>query len=258
MARVIIKAKILFCNQYSVIKLILIFWRYASGRVTKQENYNDLCGLWPCFRPFYPLSGTAFQQVYAGNAGLCAVSNPQAVRSVSRAKRAGNPEYRRLMTRYRMRASAGESLRRAISYLAAERFSDVYIVWYLGLIWTLLLLTEIDNRMMLLPDILTVPLLIAGFAYSVFVSQWVIPAGKRARRRNRLYAAGGCQRVSGLEKQGRFRGRRHQTAGGSGRLAGYGAGNIYDDFGQRAVCAVCAGHGGCGSALSGRRLRLPQ
>lgn len=64
----------------------------------------------------------------------------------------------------------------AISYLAAERFSDVYIVWYLGLIWTLLLLTEIDNRMMLLPDILTVPLLIAGFAYSVFVSQWVIPA----------------------------------------------------------------------------------
>ena len=28
----------------------------------------------------------------------------------------------------------------------------------------------------LLPDILTVPLLIAGFAYSVFVSQWVIPA----------------------------------------------------------------------------------
>ena len=78
MARVIIKAKILFCNQYSVIKLILIFWRYASGRVTKQENYNDLCGLRPCFRPFYPLSGTAFQQVYAGNAGLCAVSNPQA------------------------------------------------------------------------------------------------------------------------------------------------------------------------------------
>ena len=89
------------------------------------------------------------------------------VRSVSRAKRAGNPEYRRLMTRYRMRS---------ISYLAAERFSDIYIVWYLGLIWTLLLLTEIDNRMMLLPDILTVPLLIAGFAYSVFVSQWVIPA----------------------------------------------------------------------------------
>lgn len=75
-----------------------------------------------------------------------------------------------------LRSIAGESLPRAISYLAAERFSDIYIVWYLGLIWTLLLLTEIDNRMMLLPDILTVPLLIAGFAYSVFVSQWVIPA----------------------------------------------------------------------------------
>ena len=91
------------------------------------------------------------------------------VRSVSRAKRAGNPEYRRLMTRYRMRSIGWGIVAAAISYLAAERFSDIYIVWYLGLIWTLLLLTEIDNRMMLLPDILTVPLLIAGFAYSVFV-----------------------------------------------------------------------------------------
>ncbi|CDB53370.1 MAG: prepilin peptidase [Alphaproteobacteria bacterium] len=98
------------------------------------------------------------------------------VRSVSCAKRAGNPEYRRLMTRYRMRSIGWGIVAAAISYLAAERFSDIYIVWYLGLIWTLLLLTEIDNRMMLLPDILTVPLLIAGFAYSVFVSQWVIPA----------------------------------------------------------------------------------
>ena len=106
------------------------------------------------------------------------------VRSVSRAKRAGNPEYRRLMTRYRMRSIGWGIVAAAISYLAAERFSDIYIVWYLGLIWTLLLLTEIDNRMMLLPDILTdppvqpkmPPLLIAGFAYSVFVSQWVIPA----------------------------------------------------------------------------------
>ena len=92
------------------------------------------------------------------------------VRSVSCAKRAGNPEYRRLMTRYRMRSIGWGIVAAAISYLAAERFSDIYIVWYLGLIWTLLLLTEIDNRMMLLPDILTVPLLIAGFAYSVFVS----------------------------------------------------------------------------------------
>lgn len=98
------------------------------------------------------------------------------VRSVSYAKRNGNPAYRRLMTKYRMRSIGWGIVAAAISYLAAERFSDVYIVWYLGLIWTLLLLTEIDNRMQLLPDILTVPLLIAGFAYSVFVSQWVIPA----------------------------------------------------------------------------------
>lgn len=172
------------------------------------------------------------------------------VRSVSRAKRAGNPEYRRLMTRYRMRSIGWGIVAAAISYLAAERFSDVYIVWYLGLIWTLLLLTEIDNRMMLLPDILTVPLLIARLCLFGVCQPVGYSGGKRARRRNRLYAAGGCQRVSGLEKQGRFRGRRHQTAGGAGRLAGYGAGNIYDDFGQRAVCAVCAG-----TADAGRRFR---
>ena len=97
------------------------------------------------------------------------------VRSVARVKRVGNPKYGRLMTKYRMRSIGWGIVTAAISYLAAERFSDVYVVWYLGLIWVLLLLTEIDNRMMLLPDILTVPLLIAGFAYSVFVSQWVVP-----------------------------------------------------------------------------------
>ena len=94
------------------------------------------------------------------------------VRSVSRAKRAGNPEYRRLMTRYRMRSIGWGIVAAAISYLAAERFSDVYIVWYLGLIWTLLLLTEIDDRMELLPDILTVPLLIIGFNFAVMNGGW--------------------------------------------------------------------------------------
>lgn len=98
------------------------------------------------------------------------------VKSVSGAKKKTNPQYQKLMNKYRMRSIGWGIVTAAISYLAAERFSDIYIVWYLGLIWTLLLLTEIDNRMCLLPDILTVPLLIGGFAYSVFVSQWVIPA----------------------------------------------------------------------------------
>lgn len=97
------------------------------------------------------------------------------VKVVPFAKRATNPVYGKLMNKYRMRSIGWGIVAAAISYLAAERFSDIYIVWYLSLIWTLLLLTEIDNRMFLLPDILTVPLLIAGFAYSVFVSQWVIP-----------------------------------------------------------------------------------
>ena len=88
------------------------------------------------------------------------------VKVVPFAKRATNPVYGKLMNKYRMRSIGWGIVAAAISYLAAERFSDIYIVWYLSLIWTLLLLTEIDNRMFLLPDILTVPLLIAGFVFA--------------------------------------------------------------------------------------------
>ena len=172
------------------------------------------------------------------------------VRSVSRAKRAGNPEYRRLMTRYRMRSIGWGIVAAAISYLAAERFSDIYIVWYLGLIWTLLLLTEIDNRMMLLPDILTVPLLIAGFAYSVFVSQWVIPAESVLGAVTGYMLPVVASAFLVWKNKDAFGGGDIKLLAALGAWLGYGAGNIYDDFGQRAVCAVCAG-----TADAGRRFR---
>ena len=41
-------------------------------------------------------------------------------------------------------------------------------------IWLLLLLAEVDYRTFLLPDILTVPLLIIGFAAAAFNSGWVV------------------------------------------------------------------------------------
>lgn len=43
-----------------------------------------------------------------------------------------------------------------------------YVAWYIGFIWVLILLSEIDLKMFLLPDILTVPLLISGFMFSAF------------------------------------------------------------------------------------------
>ena len=44
-----------------------------------------------------------------------------------------------------------------------------------GFIWVLLLLQEIDYKTMYLPDILTMPLLLAGFLYSVLIGAWVGP-----------------------------------------------------------------------------------
>lgn len=64
----------------------------------------------------------------------------------------------------------------ALSFAAFYRFGAAYVCWYLYFIWMLLLLAEIDWRMYLLPDIITVPLLIAGSVYAVLAGAWVGPA----------------------------------------------------------------------------------
>ncbi len=53
---------------------------------------------------------------------------------------------------------------------------DSNLWWYLSFLWLTLLLAEIDWRMYLLPDILTVPLLILGFFVATLGYGWVIPA----------------------------------------------------------------------------------
>ena len=53
-----------------------------------------------------------------------------------------------------------------LSYLFYLHFGTQGLTWYVAYLWILLLLAEIDWRMFLLPDILTVPLLILGFAAS--------------------------------------------------------------------------------------------
>ena len=63
-----------------------------------------------------------------------------------------------------------------LSLMALLHFGTAAIGWYLFFIWSLLLMTEIDYRMFLLPDILTIPLLIVGFVYAVFVSDWTFAA----------------------------------------------------------------------------------
>lgn len=97
-------------------------------------------------------------------------------KSVSGAKKKTNPQYQKLMNRYGMRSIGWGIVTAALSYLAAERFGVEQIGWHLAFIWILLLLCEIDNRMCLLPDILTIPLLLLGFTFAVFLGAWVMPA----------------------------------------------------------------------------------
>jgi prepilin signal peptidase PulO-like enzyme (type II secretory pathway) len=62
-----------------------------------------------------------------------------------------------------------------VSGLIVYSFSGHNVWWYMGFVWILLLLTEIDYKMFLLPDILTVPLLITGFVFASFTDGTLSP-----------------------------------------------------------------------------------
>lgn len=84
-------------------------------------------------------------------------------RLVSKQKRQNNGKYQRLMHKYVMRSIGWGVICAALTFAVHLCFSSVFLV---ALVWFLLLLYEIDERMFLLPDILTVPLLIMGFLYA--------------------------------------------------------------------------------------------
>ena len=56
----------------------------------------------------------------------------------------------------------------ALSFVFLSQFGVYGLWWKISFLWILLLLAEVDHRMFLLPDILTIPLLILGF----FASTW--------------------------------------------------------------------------------------
>ena len=87
-------------------------------------------------------------------------------KKVSKQKRMQNGKYQSLKTQYLMRSIGWGVVSAGMTFWAHICFlSDFYI----ALIWVLLLLYEIDNRMLLLPDILTFPLLIGGFVFASIV-----------------------------------------------------------------------------------------
>lgn len=69
---------------------------------------------------------------------------------------------------YLLRSLMSALLTAALSGLFWYCFGAGNLWWKLTFLWILLLLSEIDRRMFLLPDILTVPLLILGF----FAAAW--------------------------------------------------------------------------------------
>ena len=84
--------------------------------------------------------------------------------------------YAKLKSKFLWRSLMWGIVTAGLSFAAFVCFGGTAIIWYLFFIWSLLLMTEIDWRMLLLPDILTIPLLIAGFVYAVFVADWTFAA----------------------------------------------------------------------------------
>ena len=90
------------------------------------------------------------------------------------AKLKQDPQYMRLFYRYIMRSIGWGIFCAAVTWLFIECFDNLYTGWYLAFLWIMLLLVEVDKRFMLLPDVLTVPLLILGFGYAAVNGNWLI------------------------------------------------------------------------------------
>lgn len=88
-------------------------------------------------------------------------------KQVSRAKKTNNTKYLKLKNHYIMR-SIGWSIIVSASTFFISIAAPTEAIWLSTFVIILFILMEIDKRMMLLPDILTVPLLILGFAYASF------------------------------------------------------------------------------------------
>ena len=88
-------------------------------------------------------------------------------KSVSKQKRQ-NHKYIQLRNRYFMRSFGWAIISTAIISILSQAIAPNELPWLTFFIMILLILTEIDKRIQFLPDILTTPLLLGGFAYASF------------------------------------------------------------------------------------------
>lgn len=84
-------------------------------------------------------------------------------------------KYDRLLKAYRMRSLLYALITALLSYFVGLKFGGAQVWFWLVFLWTLMLLSEIDIKMHLLPDILTVPLLVSGFLFAASFNACVDP-----------------------------------------------------------------------------------
>lgn len=77
-----------------------------------------------------------------------------------------NEKYRQLKKKYMLRSLLYAFMSAGVSAVVVYKFGVLSQAWWIGFVWALILMAEIDFRMFLLPDILTVPLLICGFVFA--------------------------------------------------------------------------------------------
>ncbi|MCM1322555.1 MAG: A24 family peptidase [Acetobacter sp.] len=92
-------------------------------------------------------------------------------KTVSKTKRQANHKYQQLIRKYFMRSLGWGIITAATSFLASQILIPTETPWIVFFIITLFILMEIDKRMLLLPDLLTIPLLIGGFTYAAFAGE---------------------------------------------------------------------------------------
>lgn len=97
------------------------------------------------------------------------------LKNVNRHKKSLNAKYAELYKSYIWRSVMYGIVLSCLFVFASINFADNGLCGILFFIWALLLLMEIDYKTFLLPDIITVPLLIGGFAFAVFNGGFVTP-----------------------------------------------------------------------------------
>ena len=146
---------------------------YNQIRIGRTAMIYALYGL--VFGALVPYMARRFGKFMPATMAYALVQLIKPQRKVSRERILHNPRYLDLRAAYRRRSTLFALLGCILSWAVFYKYGTENLGWYLIFIWTALLLLEIDYRWMILPDLLTVPLIILGFGYAVIVSQWAGP-----------------------------------------------------------------------------------